>query len=215
MTLPIRSLAARATTVALLAAAPVVALVPSAGAAERRPIDQAADVVAQLIYPDAEGGVNDWTAEERVDGWLGYNSFPGGPLGHWGPGPEAVGYYGVVGAVIGGPPLPGNPHPVGGQTSPFAEAVTVVGGLPAGPSEAFSPREESTRILVSRLSTATPSAGAVVDGSAADDPLAGVLTDVAGVVLGSDQQDHEDWSTEMEPESFPVEQPQPEDPPRK
>ncbi|GAA0628352.1 hypothetical protein GCM10009547_35000 [Sporichthya brevicatena] len=213
MTLPIRSLAARATIVALLAAAPVVALVPSAGAAERRPIDQAADVVAQLIYPDAEGGVNDWTAEERVDGWLGYNSFPGGPLGHWGPGPEAVGYYGMVGSVIGGPPLPGNPHPVGGQSSPVAEIVTVVGGLPDGPSAERARGDQSAPARLGRSATAAlPAMGAV---QGADDPLADLLSELGGVVFGSDEEEHEEWTAGTEPQTIPVEQPQSEDPPRK
>lgn len=143
MKLQICSLAARGGVVALLSAASAVALAPTASAAERRPIDQVADVVAQLIWPDPEGGANDWTAEERVDGWLGYNSFPGGPLGHWGPGPEAVGHYGMVGAVIGGPPLPGNPNPVGGQTSPFADALKQADDAVFGPSEDYTETGET------------------------------------------------------------------------
>lgn len=142
MKLPIRAIAARATAVTLLAAGAAVAFTPSAGAAEERPIDSVANVVAQLIYPDPEGMEGGWKAEERIDGWLGYNSFPGGPLGHWGPGPEAVGYYGMVGAVIGGPPLPGNPNPVGGQTSPVADALTAVDDSVFGPSEDYTGGEE-------------------------------------------------------------------------
>lgn len=142
MKLPTRSLAARSAAVAVLSAAATVVFASSASAAEESTIDDVANVVAQLIYPDPEGMEGGWTAEERIDGWLGYNSFPGGPLGHWGPGPEAVGYYGTVGAVIGGPPLPGEPSPVGGQRSPFADAVTTVDDFVFGSSEDYSEGQE-------------------------------------------------------------------------
>lgn len=143
MKLPTRSSVARSTAVAVLSAAAAVAFAPSASAAEESAIDDVANVAAQLIHPDPDEMEGGWTAEERIDGWLGYNSFPGGPLGHWEPGPETVGYYGMVGAVIGGPPLPGTPNPVGGQRSPFADAVTTVDDLVFGPSEDYTDSEES------------------------------------------------------------------------
>jgi hypothetical protein len=175
--LPNRSLAFRAAAVALLSTAVAVALAPTASAAERRPVDHVADVIAQVIYPNTEGMANDWTAEERIDGWLGYNSLPGGPLGHWGPGPEGVGYYGMVGAVIGGPPLPGNPNPVGGQRSPVADAVTAADELVFGPSEDY--------------------AG---DAAAADDPLA-EITDAVTDLIAGDENDHDSTTTQA-PEQY-------------
>ncbi|WP_019872971.1 hypothetical protein [Sporichthya polymorpha] len=143
MTLPIRSLAAHATAVTLLCAAATVAFAPAAGAAEDRPLDQVAAAVAQVIYPDAEGMESDWTARERIDGWLGYNSFPGGPLGQWGPGPEGVGYYGTVGALIGGPPLPGYRDEWGAQRGPGGDGVAAVDELVFGPSEDYTGSEDA------------------------------------------------------------------------
>ena len=142
MTLPIRSLAAHFTAVTLLAAAATVAFAPAAGAAEDRPLDEAAAVIAQVIYPDAEGMEEDWTARERVDGWLGYNSFPGGPLGQWGPGPEGVGYYGTVGALTGGPPLLGYRDEWGAQRGPAGDAVATIDEAVFGPSEEYTGGEE-------------------------------------------------------------------------
>jgi hypothetical protein len=164
MTLPIRALAAHATVVALLAAAATVAFASAAGAAEDRPLDEAAAVVAQVIYPDAEGMEEDWTARERVDGWLGYNSFPGGPLGQWGPGPEGVGYYGTVGALIGGPPLPGYRDEWGAQRGPGGDAVAAVDEPVFGPSEDHT--ESETVYFPGSDPTQPPGPGSVHTGVA-------------------------------------------------
>lgn len=140
MKLPNRSFTARSAAAVLLAAGASFALAPAAGAAttETTPVDDAVAVVAQYIYPDAMP--EDFTAQERLEGWLGMNNYPGGPFGAWGP-EGGSGYYGQIVAVTG--PLPVLTDAATTGEDPFDEVLGGVTSLVFGSEEDHSETAEA------------------------------------------------------------------------
>lgn len=115
--MPTRRSSYRAAVVSIAAAGLMAASGSRANAAadtKGNPVDDVVSVVAQVVYPDAEGVDEGFTAQERLEGLLGLNDYPGGPFGSWGP--HGVGLYGDLGNLVGDPPIK--------RTPPSIEAAT-------------------------------------------------------------------------------------------
>src|SRR5690606_32507329 len=104
-----------------------------------------------------------------------------------------------------GPPLPGNPHPVGGHTSPVAEAVTAVDDLVFGSTEDYMVSGEPGAAFSTPSAVALPAVRATKDTPADGDPL-DALAPVADLILGTEEN-------ESETTYAPVEYVPPADPP--
>jgi hypothetical protein len=130
-----------ATVLATLAAvAGGTALAQSAAAAEppTDPVDRAVLDFAQVVWPMPEDYEYEFTVQERIEGFLGLNSFPGGPFGEFPqpasetdpemmPGSPGVGYIGTVSELTGI-----NPRPAADETEQGREMYG--GGEPVAPA---------------------------------------------------------------------------------
>ncbi len=99
-------------TFAALAGGTTVAQSAAAAEPPPSPVDRAVLDAAQVVWPMPEGMEYDFTPQERIDGLLGLNDLPGGPLGSFPqpasksnpemmPGFPGTGYYGMVADLTG------------------------------------------------------------------------------------------------------------------
>ncbi len=153
------------------------------------PVDRAVLDVAQVVWPVPEDYQYDFTVQERVEGLLGINDFPGGPLGSFPqppsstdpetmPGSPGTGYPATITDVTGL-----NPRPPADESSDASREMYGSGG-PAAPCDG-----DTCRALSPLNHPPTPAIPAVAaaDTTASDgDPL-DALAPVAGLLFGTEE----------------------------